>query len=177
MDGRQAMTTHTLMTGALEKQLGALLDQYDAAQRTEQTRKDQAHAEERRFLEDFARLRASVLRPLFEAVGAMLAKRGHAFRIREQEFAPHSGGAGTEASIALFVAPDGVEPPPPAADEHLRALSFTTRHYNRTVCVRNGAALHEGSLAGAKGAYPLARIDLALAEAELLKLMSALVKV
>jgi hypothetical protein len=162
------------MTGTLEKQLVALLDEYDAARRTAQARKDEALAEERRFLDDFARLRASMLRPLFEAVGATLARRGHAFRIREQEFAPHSGGAGTEASIALFIAPDGVEPPAPAADEHQRALSFSTRHYNRTVCVRNGAALHEG--AGAKGAYPLARIDLQLAETELLKLMSALVK-
>lgn len=66
---------------------------------------------------------------------------------------------------------------PPEADEHLRALSFSTRHYNKTVCVRNGAAPHEGTLAGAKGAYPLARIDLELAEAELLKLMAAIVKV
>ena len=172
-----AQTHPSRMTGTLEKQLGALLDRYDAARRAEQTRKDQAHAEERRFLDDFASLRASMLRPLFEAVGALLAKRGHAFRIGEQEFAPHSGGAGTEASITLFVAPDGVAPPPASADEQLRALSFTTRHYNRTVCVRNGAAPHEGALAGAKGAYPLERIDLELAEAELLKLMSAMVKV
>ena len=164
------------MTGTLEKQLGALLDQYDAARRAAQARKDEAGADERRFLEDFARLRAGVLRPLFEAVAALLAKRGHASHIREQEFAPHTGGAGSEASIALIVAPEGMEAPP-VSDEHLRALSFTTRHYNRTVCVRNGAAPHEGSLAGAKGAYPLARIDLQLAESELVKLTAAIVKV
>lgn len=177
MDERQAMMQQTpLMTGGLQSRLGALLDQYDEARRTTQTRKDQARAEERRFLEDFAALRRSVLRPLFEAVGAMLAQRGHAFSIREQEFAAQAGGAAVEAAIALFVAPDGMEKPP-AADEHLRALSFTTRHYNKTVCVRNGAAPHEGALAGAKGAYPLARIDLDLAETELLKLMSAIIKV
>jgi len=164
------------MTNDLEKRLGTLLDQYDEARRNTQTRKDQARADERQFLDDFAERRRSVLRPLFEAAGAMLAQRGHAFSIREQEFATQPGGAAAEASIALFVAPDGMEKPP-AADEHLRALSFSTRHYNKTVCVRNGASPHEGALAGAKGAYPLARIDLDLAETELLKLMSAIVKI
>ena len=164
------------MTPALESELGALLDHYDEARRATQTREDKTRADERRFLEQFAELRASLLRPLFEAVGAMLVQRGHAFRIREQEFAPRAGGAVVEAGIALFVAPEGMEKPS-AADEHLRALSFTTRHYNKTVCVRNGAAPHEGALAGAKGAYPLAHIDLQLAEAELVKLMAAIVKV
>lgn len=164
------------MSGELATRLGALLDQYDEARRSALSRKDQAAADDRRFLEQFAELRRAVLRPLFEAIGALLAERGHAFSIREQEFAPQAGGKGAEAAIMLLVAPAGMEPPPPA-DEHLRALSFTTRHYNRTVCVRNGAAPHEGTLAGAKGAVPLERIDLHLAEEEVLKLMAALVKV
>ena len=164
------------MSAQLRADVGALLDQYDEARRTTQARKDQARADERRFLEGFAALRAALLRPLFEAAGAMLARRGHAFQIREQEFASQAGGAAAEAAIALIVAPEGMEKPPPA-DEHLRALSFSTRHYNKTVCVRNGAAPHEGALAGAKGAYPLERIDLELAEVELLKLLSAIVKV
>ena len=162
------------MTGALEQQLGALLDQYDEARRTTQAREDRARDDERRFVEDFAALRASVLRPLFEAAGAMLAQRGHEFRIREQEFAARPAGGVAEASIELFVAPDGIQKRP--ADEDRCTLSFTTRHYNRTVCVRNGAAPHEGSLAGPNGAYSLARVDLELAEIELLKLMSAIVK-
>jgi hypothetical protein len=164
------------MTGGLEKQLDALLDQYDEARRSAQAREEGTRAEERRFVEDFAALRASVLRPLFEAAGAILARRGHAFRIREHEFAPQPGrGAAAEASIELYVAPDGIEKPAPA-DEHRRTLSFATRHYNRTVCVKNGAVPHEGASAGAKGANPLARIDLELAEVELLKLMSAIVR-
>lgn len=164
------------MTGELEKRLGELLDQYDEARRMAQTRKDQALADDRRFLEDFAELRRRLLRPLFEATGALLARRGHEFSIRELEFAVQNGGRDGEASIALVVAPAGMEKPPPV-DEHLRALSFTTRYYNKTVCVRNGGAPHEGALAGAKGAYPLARIDRQLVEEELIKLMAALVKV
>ena len=165
-------TTHSPMTDGLEKELAALLDQYDEARRTTQLRKDTARADELRFLEDFAEVRAKVLRPLFESVGAILAQRGHAFRIQEQEFGQQPGRPGAEASIALFIAPEGMEKPP-AADEHLRALSFTTRHYNKTVCVRNGAAPHEGALAGAKGAYPLERIDAQLVEDELLKLVES----
>lgn len=164
------------MTGALEKELGALLDQYDEARRNTQTRKDQARADEQRFVEDFAERRRTVLRPLFEAAGAMLAQRGHAFSIQEQEFAPLPGGSTAEASISFLVAPEGMEKPP-AADENLRALSFTTRHYNKTICVRNGATPYTGALAGAKGAFPIARIDVELAEAELLKLMAAIVKI
>lgn len=163
------------MTHTLEKQLGTLLDQYDEARRNTQMRKDQARADERGFLDDFAARRRTVLRPLFEAAGAMLVQHGHAFSIREQEFATHPGGAVTEASITFFVAPEGLEKPP-AAEENLRALSFTTRHYSKAIVVRNGAAPHDNALAGAKGAYPLARIDVELAELELLKLMSAIVK-
>jgi hypothetical protein len=163
------------VTGELEKQLGALLDQYDEARRTAQERKERTVADDRRFIEDFAELRRGLLRPLFEATGAVLAQRGHEFAIREQEFAPPNGGQSAEAAIMLVVAPAGMERPPPA-DEHLRALSFTTRHYNKTVCVRNGAAPHEGALAGAKGAFPLARIDRQLVEDEVLKLMAALMK-
>jgi hypothetical protein len=60
------------------------------------------------------------------------------------------------------------------AHEHLRALSFTTRHYNKTVSIRNGAQPHEGTLAGAKGALTLDKIDRQLVEDEVLKLMASM---
>jgi hypothetical protein len=164
------------MTDELQTRLGALLDEYDETRRTAQRRKDQASADDRRFIEEFAELRRGLVRPLFEAVGAVLTQRGHQFSIREEEFASQSNGTSNEAAIVLLVAPAGMDKPP-QADEHLRALSFSTRHYNKTVCVRNGAAPHEGTLAGAKGAYPLARINKQLVEDEVLKLMAALVKV
>ena len=162
------------MTGELEKRLGALLDQYDAARRTAQSRREQALADEQGFIEEFGRVRRDLLRPLFEKTGAILAQRGHEFRILEREFAPQAGAMAAEAHITLLVSPAGMDKPP-AADEHLRALSFTTRHYNKVVCVRNGAAPHEGTLVN--GAYPLARIDLQLAEEELFKLMAAVVRI
>jgi hypothetical protein len=59
-------------------------------------------------------------------------------------------------------------------NEPLRALSFTTRYYNKTVCISDGT--DAGGLAGAKGAYQLAQIDTALVEGELLKLIAAIVQ-
>jgi hypothetical protein len=163
------------MTSHLQTRLGALLDQYDETRRMAQMHKDRVAAEGTRFLDDFAALRRGLVRPLFEAAGAILKERGHEFSIKEEEFASHTAGRSTEAAITLLIAPAGMEKPPPP-DEHLRALSFTTRHYNRVICVRNGAAPHEGTLAGAKGAYPLAKIDAQLVEEEIVKLMAAMVK-
>ena len=77
-----------------------------------------------------------------------------------------------EAAVELHVAPAGMEKP---GDPHLRALSFATRHYNKTLTIRNGAAPHEGSLAGARGTVPLGKIDRHLVEDEVLRLMASMV--
>jgi hypothetical protein len=159
------------MSERLRSGLATLLDQYDAARRAVETRKHAAKAEETVFLERFAELRASVVRPVFEAVGALLKERGHAFSIREAEYAAASDGRTTEAVIELRVAPAGLESAAPA-DDHLRVLAFATRHYNKTVCVRNGAA----PLPGANGGCALAQIDTQLVEEEVLKLMAALLR-
>ena len=161
------------MSANLRAQLGTLLDQYDATRHAAQTHKDQAAADAALFLEQFAELRRAVVRPLFEAVGAFLRERGHEFSIEEHEFVAKSAGQSTEANIALRIAPAGMEKAAPA-DDDIRALSFTTRHYNKTISVRNGAVPHEG--AGSKAAYAPARITTQLVEEEVLKLMAALVK-
>jgi hypothetical protein len=161
------------MSASLRAGLGALLDQYDETRRAAQTHKDQAAAEGALFITQFAELRRAVVRPVFEQVGAMLAERGHLFSIQETEFAAAEAGKTSEAAIVLRIAPAGMEKAPPADDDG-RALSFTTRHYNKTISVRNGALPYEG--AGSKAAYPLARITTQLVEEEVLKLMGALVK-
>ena len=71
------------MSDTLEKRLGALLDEYDETRRSAQRRKEQASADDSRFIQDFADLRRNLLRPLFESVGAVLAQRGHQFSIRD----------------------------------------------------------------------------------------------
>jgi hypothetical protein len=164
------------MSDYLQERMGKLLDQYDEARSAARARKDQVIADEALFFQKFAELRRSIVRPVFEAAGAMLKERGHSFSIVEEEFAAQADGKSTEAAIELRVFPAGVEKPP-ASDDHLCALSFTTRHYNKMISVRNGSAPHEGTAAGAKGAHLPARIDTQLVEEEVLKLMAGLVRV
>ena len=161
------------MSANLRAKLGTLLDQYDETRHATQTRKDQAAADGALFIAQFVELRRAVLRPVFESVGNFLKERGHDFQIEEQEFEAQGAAKGTEASIALRITPAGMEKAA-AADDNIWALSFTTRHYNKTVGIRNGAVPYEG--AGSKAAYPTARITTELVEEEVLKLMAALVK-
>ena len=161
------------MSAHLQSGLRALLDQYDEGRRASQAHNEQVVLDRNLFVRQFAELRRDVLRPVFEAAGAMLHARGHEFSIQEEEFAAQDDGKTAEASILFCIAPAGMEAAAPA-DEHLRAVSFTTRHYNKTVWIRNGALPHEGN--GAKGGYALSRIDQPFVEEEVLKLMAALVK-
>lgn len=161
------------MSANLRSGLKTLLDQYDETLRAAQARKDEASAERDLFVRQFLELRRDVLRPVFEAAGAILQERGHAFSIDEVEFAAQAAGKIGEAGIVFRIAPAGMGIAAPA-DDDLRSLSFTTRHYNKTVGIRNGAVPYEG--AGAKGGYALARITASLVEDEVLKLMAALVK-
>lgn len=162
------------MTAQLRADLGALLNEYDEARRVAQARSDQAAADDTIYLAQFAELRRAVVRPVFEAVGAVLAERGHRFSIEEEEFAaPGAGAAPRQATIVLRVTPAGMEESAPGNDDK-RSLSFTTRHYNKTVSLRNGAVPYEGS--GSKSGLAIERITLQLVEEEVLKLMAALVR-
>ena len=162
------------MSAELRAGLGALLDQYDETRRAAQARSDQAAAASTIYLKQFAELRRAVVRPVFEAVGAMLAERGHRFSIHEEEFAaPAAGETSREAAIVLRVLPVDMDEPAPGTDDR-RSLSFTTRHYNKTVSVGNGAVPHEGS--GSKSGLPIERVTVQLVEEEVLKLMAVLVR-
>ena len=163
------------MKDHLTSELGKVLDIYDDARRAIEERNVKTVHDEAQFIAEFAELRRKVIRPVLEAAGAMLVGRGHAFSISEEEAsAPkpgNQGGRGVEASISLHVIPAGTVA---LAGDRARALSFTTRHYNKTIGIRNGAVPYEG--AGSKAAYPPARITTELVEEEVLKLMAALVK-
>jgi hypothetical protein len=156
-------------------ELGAMLDAYDVVRRADEQRKRRIEAEGLAFLAGFAELRAKLVRPVFEAAGALLKARGHDFAIREQEFVFEGDGKTSEAAIALRITPAGMETAT-ESDVHLRELSFNTRHYNKTVAIINGAVPQSGSIAGAAGGYPLSQIDAQLVEQELLKLVAALVR-
>ena len=162
------------MADYLRDELGKMLDQYEKRRREDLAREQKAKDDGTAFLAQFAELRRSVVRPVFEAAGQILAARGHGFHISEEEFSADAGGKVAEAGISIHIVPSGM-PGPTHPDDHARSLSFTTRHYNRTVWINSGAALNAGGVAGSKGAYPLERIDRQLVEEELIKFVAGIV--
>ena len=159
------------MADHLRDELSKMLDQYDERRRGDLAREQKAKDDDALFLTQFAELRRSVVRPVFEAAGALLAERGHHFSISEQEFGVGEGSKPTEAGISFTIVPLGMESPLYA--DHARSLSLTTRHYNKTVWLAAGRPLDAGGVAGSKGAFPLERIDKQLIEEELVKFVAA----
>ncbi|MGH8734019.1 MAG: hypothetical protein ACREVB_10090, partial [Burkholderiales bacterium] len=113
-------------------------------------------------------LRRGVIRPAFETAGAMLAERGHKVTIAEQEFSVDAGSKVTEAGISIHLVPTGAQASP--REEPGRALAISTRHYNKTVWINAGKPLE-----GAKGTYPLDKIDRQRVEEELVKFVAGVV--
>jgi hypothetical protein len=149
-----------------------MLDEYDERRRSVLEQEQKVRDSDALFLTQFGELRRTVVRPVFEAAGAMLAERGHAFMISEEEFSSGSGRKASEAGISIRIVPSGSKAP--LHDDHAQSLSITTRHYAKTVWINAGAG-NSGGVAGSKGAYPLERIDRQLVEEELLKFVRAIV--
>ncbi len=123
----------------------------------------------------FADLRLEVIRPVFEAVGAILKARGHGFVISEDDPAGEPGGNTREAVISMQIMPAGMEKSA-QADAPYPSLSFATRHYNKTVCVRSSNSVPRlNGAAGPRGDYRLGQIDAQLVRSELLKLIAAII--
>ena len=162
------------MADHMHDALGKMLDQYDERQRGDLARVQQAKDEDAAFLARFDELRRDVVRPVFESAGALLAARGHEFRIYEEEFSADRGGKVAEAGISIQFLPAGMQSQA-HADDHARSLSITTRHYNKTVWINAGVAMNAGGIAGSKGAYPLEKISRQLIEEELVRFVGTIV--
>jgi hypothetical protein len=162
------------MADPLRDELNRMLDAYDARRKAADARERKVKDDDLRFLADFADLRRAVVRPVFEEAGAVLAARGHGFEIEEQEFAADAAGQPSEAGITIRIAPLGAEPL--RAEDHSRSLSITTRHYNKNVWINAGESQDAGGVAGAKGAYPLGKIDRQLIEDALLKFVARVIE-
>jgi hypothetical protein len=163
------------VTDDLTLELGKLLDQYDDKRRTVEERRQQVKSDEDAYQKAFADLRLEVIRPVFEAVGAILKARGHDFVISEDEYAGEPAGKTREAVISMQVMPAGMEKST-QPNAPYPSLSFITRHYNKTVCIRasNGVPKLNGA-ANPRGDYQLGQIDKHLVQAELLKLIAAII--
>jgi hypothetical protein len=159
----------------LNLELGKLLDQYDEKRRAVEERRQQVKTDEDNFLKGFADLRSNVVKPVFEAIGAILKQRGHDFRISEDEYAVEPDGKTTEAAVSIRIMPAEMEMSPHDVTQ-FPSLSFVTRHYNKTVCIHSSNAVPQsGGPASPRGDYQLAQIDKDLVQAELLKLIAGMV--
>jgi hypothetical protein len=160
------------MADHLHTALTKTLDAYDTRRSSDVAREKKSKDDDALFLTSFSEVRRNVVRPVFEKAGALLVERGHAFEIWEADFASDAAGKVREAGISLHIAPAGM-PAQLHAEDHERSLSVTTRHYNKTVWVSGGRALHSGGTAGAKGAYALERVNQQLVEEEVVRLVGA----
>jgi hypothetical protein len=159
----------------LGTELRKLLDEYDDKRRTVEHRRQQVKTDGEAYQRAFAALRAEVIRPVFDAVGVILKARGHDFRISEEEYAAEPAGKTREAAISMQVLPAGLERSP-HTDGGFPSLSFITRHYSKTVCIRASNAVPKlNSPANPRGDYSLAEIDQELVQCELLKLIAGIV--
>jgi len=160
------------MADHMRDALTKLLDVYDARRRNDLEREQRSKDEEARFLKDFAELRRTVIRPVFETAGAMLEERGHRYSIVEQEFALGPEGRISEAGIAMRIVPKGAKAPP---HDDQRSLSIATRHYNKTVWINSGESAGSGGLAGSKGAFALEKVTRQLIEEEVIAFVARVV--
>jgi len=156
------------MSDNLREELDKLLDQYDEQRRAVLAREQKVREEDARFVARFAELRRGVIRPAFEVAAAILAERGHKVSIAEEEFSVDPAGKVTEAGISIHIVPAGTQST--VRDERGRALSISTRHYNKTVWFNTGKPLEVS-----KGNYPLEKVDRQLVEAELIAFIAGIV--
>jgi hypothetical protein len=172
----QAAIAEGPVTDAWSLELDALLDSYGDKLKAIEQRKQQVETDKRLFLEGFAALRKLVIRPLFEAAGAALERRGHAYSITEQEYAVEAAGKTTDSSIAFQMMPGPSGEAAPLSADRRASLSFHTRHYTKSISIggRIETSAADGS-AGPRGDYQLAQIDKELVQRELLTLFAAMV--
>ena len=160
----------------MHTRLASLLDQYDETRRAVDQRKQRIKLDETQFQEEFRQLCRDVIRPVFESAGALLRSRGHEFSIVEVLFVAPEAGKAVEASITMRIAAAGASQPQQGDGGDPCSLSFTTRHYNRSVWMAGGAAMRAGGASNANAAYQLAQIDTELVENQLLALVAGIVK-
>ena len=156
------------MADYLGQELQKLLDQYDEQRRATLAREEKVKEEDAQFVAAFAELRRSVIRPAFERAAAMLAARGHKVSVTEQEFSVDAHKKVNEAGIFIHVVPAGTQSTVP--DEKGRALSISTRFYNKSVWISTGRPQEV-----AKGSYRIDQISREFVEEELVRFFAGVV--
>ncbi len=147
------------MAENMSSKFGKALDPYTGTHGPGTDNKPQNRISEDDFPGDFARLKLSVIRPKFEAIGKMLKERGHDFNISEEP-----GG-----KISIHIVPPGVNQSIHPYD-WFPTFSFIGAPHPKTVGLhgRNMRPNSEPS-SGSRGDYKPAQISSDLVEKELMK--------
>ena len=150
------------MADNLNEKLETALDAFSKKHTAGTDRNQQGESAEDTFHRDFAKLKMSVIRPVFATVGNMLKERGHEFNISEEQ-----GG-----KISIHIVPAGVSKSIHPYD-WFPTLSFFGAPYAKTVGLhgRNARPNSETS-SGPRGEYKLWQVDSQLVEKELMKFIS-----
>jgi hypothetical protein len=135
------------------------LDQFTGKRSSGTDNAPQSKANEDDFPGDFARLKLTVIRPVFEAIGNGLTERGHEINISEEP-----GG-----KISIHIVPAGVSKSVHPYD-WFPTLSFFGAPFTKTIGLhgRNARRNSDGG-SGQRGDYKLAQVSKEVVEKELMK--------
>jgi hypothetical protein len=147
------------MTEDLNSKFGRALDQFTGRREIGAAGKPQDQLNADAFPREFARVKQSVIRPVFETIGNLLKERGHEFNISEE----HGG------KISIHIVPAGVNKSIHPYD-WFPTLSFFGAPFTETVGLhgRNMRPNSESG-SGSRGDYKPAQINKEVVEKELMK--------
>jgi hypothetical protein len=147
------------MTEDQRLKMGLALDQFTGKRNAGTGNELRRKSGEDDFPGDFAKLKSTVIRPTFEAIGMMLTERGHEFNISEEP----------AGKISIHIVPAGVSKSIHPYD-WFPTLSFFGAPFTKTIGLhgRNARRNSEGGT-GQRGDYTLTQIDKGVVEKELMK--------
>ncbi len=146
------------MKKEVKSQLDVLMDKYGQGLAEAKKRQEQIKVEKDVFLTEFKQLRKKVIRPVMKNIGRQLKKRGHEYRISEQEESFDSGGRTRNAKITMIIFPKGVDRSA-YRPENTPSISFIATRDKKKIWVHGSSMMPTRSgTAGSRGEFNAAEI-------------------
>jgi len=151
-----------------KSQLDVLMNKYGQRLAEAKKRQEKIKVEEDVFLTQFKRLRKKVIQPVMKSVGNQLKKRGHEYRISEQEESVDSEGRMRNAKIIMSIFPKGVDPSA-YRPESTPSISFIATRDKKKIWVHGSSIMPTGGgTSGSRGEFNAAEITGDAVEREVL---------
>jgi len=151
-----------------KSQLHVLMDKYGQRLAQGKKRLEQIKVEEDVFLTKFKRLRKKVIHPVMKDIGNQLKKRGHEYRISEQEESVDAEGRTRNAKITMSIFPKGLDQSA-YRPENTPSISFIATRDKKKIWVHGSSIMPtRGGTAGSRGEFNAAEITGDAVEREVL---------